>query len=677
MFSSNFLADRPQLVKFLQWFKTNAMYLYLGIIIVTSFFTYFAIGRQDVESKDFCFPKGGPTGNTCFLKGYSQPSSLFWDENYHIASAQRYLHGYFFMEPHPPLGKLIIAIGEKILNPNANLNTEKIALGNNDTDSLPYTKTIDVSFKEGYTPKQGETATFNFTGVRFFPVLAAWLSAILIFILLRLLTKNDHISFLFTLPYIFDNAIIVHSRGAMIDGIQLFFILSALCYFVYIMQRGLLKTKNFVYLGLLVGLAVATKFNGLIIAPFGLILVGKELWELPQSPKQYILRWIQLFSYSGLITGLVYFLSSRLITIETKDKIVDPAVLQFIDKKNFDASLPVYLLSLAVFVVAFRYFSKTLASTKLDSQDWNIITDKFSSWTTKIILFFVMIGAVIGGSYYIHFATLPTLIDSNLATQIATKGTSSNPNDCPEELKNVCKNGNSYPAYIKSNYRQIFENKQTSNPLNFVTQLSDHIYYTNEFQKGVPSYDPTKGENEAGSLPFTWPVGNHPIRYLANKYTTCTTDSKCSTYFSYLYIIANIFVWLMILAGVLLSLALIVSRLFFGLKVVDNAKFWWISLFSGMYVAYMVSMVQISRVMYLYHYILALIFGLIATALVFDYYFQNKPKKYAIATGLIIAIGIITVFVIFAPFTYRFDLTDKEFAFRNWSKYWALMMDWK
>ncbi|MEK7218454.1 MAG: phospholipid carrier-dependent glycosyltransferase, partial [Patescibacteria group bacterium] len=50
---------------------------------------------------------------------YGEPQRVFWDENYHIASAQKYLHGVFFMEQHPPLGKLLIAAGEKLFHPNA------------------------------------------------------------------------------------------------------------------------------------------------------------------------------------------------------------------------------------------------------------------------------------------------------------------------------------------------------------------------------------------------------------------------------------------------------------------------------------------------------------------------------------------------------------------------------
>ncbi len=35
---------------------------------------------------------------------YSYSPGLFWDENYHITSAQRYIDGVFFMGDHPPLG---------------------------------------------------------------------------------------------------------------------------------------------------------------------------------------------------------------------------------------------------------------------------------------------------------------------------------------------------------------------------------------------------------------------------------------------------------------------------------------------------------------------------------------------------------------------------------------------
>src|SRR3990167_10297179 len=85
-----------------------------------------------------------------YFRNYQYPSNLFWDENYHIASAQKYLNGVFFMEPHPPLGKLFIALGEKILNRNE-LDNQFI--------------TTDYA--------QNPPAGFSFTSYRLLPVLFA------------------------------------------------------------------------------------------------------------------------------------------------------------------------------------------------------------------------------------------------------------------------------------------------------------------------------------------------------------------------------------------------------------------------------------------------------------------------------------------------------------------------
>ena len=79
--------------------NTKHIALYAFLILAFSFFTYFV--------------------------KYNYPPSVFWDENYHIASAQKYIDGVMFMEVHPPLGKLFIALGESLIQPNKNLDTHK------------------------------------------------------------------------------------------------------------------------------------------------------------------------------------------------------------------------------------------------------------------------------------------------------------------------------------------------------------------------------------------------------------------------------------------------------------------------------------------------------------------------------------------------------------------------
>lgn len=180
-----------------------------------------------------------------YVRNYTRPAHLYWDENYHIASAQKYLAGVFFMEPHPPLGKMLIALGERLLSPNDGLDTSHFLASD-------HIKTIP----KGY----------SFVGVRLFPVVCAWLGGLALYALLYGLVRNPHTAFLFSLPYLFDNALIVHFRGAMLDGIQLLFVLLSLLYGVVLLDRAPpRRPRHYLALGALCGLALAVKVNSAIV----------------------------------------------------------------------------------------------------------------------------------------------------------------------------------------------------------------------------------------------------------------------------------------------------------------------------------------------------------------------------------------------------------------------------
>ena len=102
-----------------------------------------------------------------YIPGYQKPALLFWDENFHIASAQRYLNNVFFLEPHPPLGKLVIAAGEYLFKFNS-VNNQFIS--EEKADEIP----------DG----------FSFAGYRLFPVIFAALIAPLIYLIILKITQN-------------------------------------------------------------------------------------------------------------------------------------------------------------------------------------------------------------------------------------------------------------------------------------------------------------------------------------------------------------------------------------------------------------------------------------------------------------------------------------------------------
>lgn len=235
----------------------NPTWLSIGFLLLLSYFTY--------------------------VHNFWNPPALFWDENYHIASAQKYQNGTFFMEPHPPLGKLMIAAGEVLLNRNPEDNQ---FIGTDYATNPP--------------------AGFSFAGYRFFPVMLAWFTVPVVFAIFMLVTRRKHLwALLLSFLYVFDNAYIVHSRSAMLESTMLFF--SALTVLAFLL---LLEWKNdpkrlrnvSILLGASFAAALATKAFALLfvlLVPFALI----ALWPNVRTfAKHFLLPAVIAFAvvYCGI-----------------------------------------------------------------------------------------------------------------------------------------------------------------------------------------------------------------------------------------------------------------------------------------------------------------------------------------------------------------------------------------
>ncbi len=224
-------------------------WLTLGFVVLISYFTYF--------------------------HNYAYPSELFWDENYHIASAQKYLNGTYFMEPHPPLAKMLIALGEKIVDANA--------------DDSQY---IDTDYANNLP------SDFSFRGYRLFPALFAWLTAPILYGVFFFLTRKHLWATLLSFFYVFDNGLIVHFRSAMLDSTLLFFVAAAiLCFFLLLENRKDVKKWQWYSLlfGLCIGALAATKANGLIVGLLAPALLW-IVWDWDQSWRFFGLSAIGFFS---------------------------------------------------------------------------------------------------------------------------------------------------------------------------------------------------------------------------------------------------------------------------------------------------------------------------------------------------------------------------------------------
>lgn len=231
-------------------------YIFIFLILIFSFFTYFI--------------------------NYDKPNLPFWDEHYHIPAAQKYIDGVMFMEPHPPLGKLLIALGEVIFRANKDIDTSAF-LGAD----------LVMDFPEG----------FSFVGVRFFPALFGYLSSVLFFLILYFISKKPLLAFLFSFLYMFENALIVHFRGAMLDGIQIFFILGAILYFVIIFNDKVnISKKHYLIFGIISGLAVSVKITSLILVLLFFFLLFKEFTNENKGNKKFI-----NFIKKAFLKVIIYF----------------------------------------------------------------------------------------------------------------------------------------------------------------------------------------------------------------------------------------------------------------------------------------------------------------------------------------------------------------------------------
>ena len=103
-----------------------------------------------------------------YVHKFDTPQGFFWDENYYVTDAQKELNGVFYMQIHPPLGKLLMAAGEAILDASHN----------------------DAQYLQTDYAKGDFSGGFSITGYRLVPVLLAWATAPLLFLILLLIVRS-------------------------------------------------------------------------------------------------------------------------------------------------------------------------------------------------------------------------------------------------------------------------------------------------------------------------------------------------------------------------------------------------------------------------------------------------------------------------------------------------------
>lgn len=233
-------------------------------------------------------------GYFMYFANHAEPGHAFWDENYHMTAAQHYVDGVGFLETHPPLGKLFIAAGEKLVGANAGRDMSELSR---------------ATYVDGNKLPEG----FSFAGMRLMPSLFGALSALLFFGLMLELTGSRLNALLFSSLYLFENAWIVHFRAVHLDSFQMFFSLGALWLFVRMWKcEGPIAWTRYASTAALCGLAIMVKVNASLLLALFPVLYFKDAgtraagWNILAQLRHFALKSGAAIASILLITTLVF-----------------------------------------------------------------------------------------------------------------------------------------------------------------------------------------------------------------------------------------------------------------------------------------------------------------------------------------------------------------------------------
>lgn len=206
-------------------------------------------------------------------------------------------------------------------------------------------------------------------------------------------------------------------------------------------------------------------------------------------------------------------------------------------------------------------------------------------------------------------------------------------------------------------------------PLNIFgkfTELNAQMYKSNATLTASHPYS---------SYWFTWPFMIRPIYYWyggdSNQQPASpklqrgeqTTSDQAQKIGSRIYFLGNPVVWFASTLAILFLILKVVGRTLTGWRnILDlgTTKF----LLAGGFLLNMLPFIGIKRAMFLYHYLIGLVFAIIALVYFIDQ-MKNKKRIFLILLAMSLA-----AFIFFAPLSYGLPLTEKAYNARVWLKTW-------
>ncbi len=592
-----------------QGWKKWHFWAFFGFVVVLSYLTYF--------------------------HRYWEPPYVFWDENYHIASAQKYLHGTYFMEQHPPLGKLLVAAGESIFRVNAQ------------TDQFLGTD-YGTDFPVG----------FSFVGYRFFSALLSWWTAPLLFLCFWFLTRRNPLAAcLLSFLYIFDNALVVHSRGAMLEGPLMCFATLVILAFFLLYERPT-DRRRFLWCAALFGaslaLAVTTKVLGLIFLAFIPVLLWRDVHPTDRRPALTLGAGMiaVVAAYLGLLGACAFAIDLQL------SRGLEPAG-PFLGLQT--------LLSHPWFVVIALLAGAALSIRLL----WlrAPASRRAATFLAVMTPAFLLVYCGVWGMHFTSGRAINPVLPDQGFYQASPEYKAIL---APSALTSADEDALRFAA--TPTYRAIMATGGPASPIAFPFLLRDSLKFVGHYNAGAPRLDLCKTD-ENGSPFWFWPLGARSINYRWETPGLAENQAPETQVYRYLYLQANPVVWWSALAGVLLAVAMLVGSVLFPPRLPMRRRLL-LALFTGLYLAYLLAVSRIERVMYLYHYFLPLLFGFFVLALVLDE-IQTLGRRGVTETMRLVAIMVLAglcfvSFQFYKPFTYYQPLTDAQVERRAIFSLWEL-----
>lgn len=217
-----------------------------------------------------------------FGVGLGNPRGTVWDESYYLTATERYSEGRAQFASHPPLGLMLIALGDRAFSTGRKP----------DTRALGRVKSV----KADLLP-----VGYSFVPVRSASAIFAVLGAMAFFGLMYVLTRSTFVALAFSNLFIFENAFVAQFRAAQLDAFQVAFVVLALLQFTLAVKRernpSTLLDAGF---GASCGLAMMVKLNAVILVLLGAMLIARRVtlaWRsIPASAPLLATRYRLLWS---------------------------------------------------------------------------------------------------------------------------------------------------------------------------------------------------------------------------------------------------------------------------------------------------------------------------------------------------------------------------------------------